>query len=404
MQVTQPTFSAADSLLLSLGLPLAGESLAPAQVVGFGAVPIVTRTPCSRAVELPELVALSLKTNVLSGFSAGPDTTTTASGAEAAKIALQLASANRWLRFEIGASQRIRMVVAMNGALFKEMQATANQSWVSIIELDVNGSAVATHPILSLAPKIVNSANDTTVLPANWTSATSPWSRDVASMLGFLFQQTTEVILFFEFIPSPKMVTIEVATTAPANFKAAIMVGAAESCPTGETIRYNNQVAIQQSTVEAISSYLDGGSPVPLLAPDTVYTVTVNYDVIATNSGSTGSPSSRSQAYQFRTDNKPPALLSSYVLCSSPVQNETFVFYEDPLDVIFNDRSVFSLFEAYGYQLTFDLHAADGLPEGSPAGAFLTGSPSPLQMINGVGQAMYDSMLQAGTEPAMPQW
>ena len=51
-------------------------------------------------------------------------------------MALQLAAANRWLRFETGASQRIRVLLAMNGSLFKVSETKADQTWVSINELN----------------------------------------------------------------------------------------------------------------------------------------------------------------------------------------------------------------------------------------------------------------------------
>ena len=114
------------------------------------------------------------------------------------------------------------------------------------------------------------------------------------------------------------------------------------------------------------------GTPVPLLAPDTLYTVTVAYDVLDTEPGSsTPIPTNNTQAYQFHTDNQPPAKLDPYVLCSSPAQGEQFVFYEDPLDILFNDNSVFSLFEAYGYQLSFVCMRPTGCRR-LPGGALLT--------------------------------
>ena len=389
LQVEQPVFSPADSLLLSLGLPLAKEGLAAAQVIGVAGADAIGRIPCLRAVELPQLVALSFSSNLSAAEGAS-----TATIAGAVQKAHQLAVENCWLRFDTGASQRMRVLLALNGALYKQMQNPADQAWVSLVELDANGAVVASHALPSLHPTIVTSANAAMVLPSTWTSLTSPWARDALSVLDVFALQPGLSGLFVEFVPTAAMVALKVSVTAPPTFKATVVVGAIESCSTSEKSRQQNEVSIQESLVQSMTTYLDGaGSPVPLLVPDTLYTVTVAYNVLNTVPGSsTPIPTSNTQAYQFRTDNKPPATLDAYVLCTSPAQGEQYFFYEDPVDILFNDSSVFSLFEAYGYQLSVDLHAADGLPEASPNGALLTGSPSPLQAIDGVGTAMYDAM------------
>lgn len=400
MQVTQPSLSAADALLLSLGLPLAGQGIAPAQVIGADVPLIVRRNACVRAVELPELVAAAIQTDLSAGFTSGTDGRPDPSGARIAiASAEQLIAANRWLRFATGASSQICMLLGVNGTLFKLMENRANESWVSINELNAAGTQVAAHPLLALNPTIITTANEATALPSKWMNPNGPWYSDVASILQLLTTETDSITLFVEFVPSPACVTIEVAVTSPAQYPGPVIVGAIESCPLSETIRYQNGISIQQSSVEAITTYLDGGSPVPLLEPETEYTITVAYDVVSTQPDSSSTTTtSNTQAYQFRTDSQPPVSLEPYVLCSAPAQSDTFVFYEDPLEIIFNDKSVFSLFEAYGYQLTADLHAADGLPEASPASALLTGSPAPLEAINGIGPATYDSMLQLASE------
>jgi hypothetical protein len=399
MHVEQPAYSAAESLLLSLGLPLAGVGIASAQVIGVPGADAIGRIPCLRAVELPQLVSLSFSSG-FTGAIAAADGASAATIAAAADKARKLAAENCWLRFDTGASQRLRVLLALDNVLFKLMQNPANQAWVSLIELDAGGAVVATHPFLSLHPTIVATVNAATVLPSTWTSTSSPWARDVLSILEEFALQTGLTGFFVEFVPSAAMVTLEVSVTVPPPFKATVVVGAIESCPTSEKLRQQNDVSIQESLTQAITTYLDGaGAPVPLLAPDTLYTVTVAYDVLNTvPNSSTPIQTSNTQAYQFRTDNRPPATLDAYVLCTSPAQGEQYFFYEDPVDILFNDSSVFSLFEAYGYQLGVDLHAADGLPEASPSGAFLTGSPSPLQAIDGIGTAMYDTMQELASK------
>ena len=352
MQVTQPTFSASDQLLLSLGLPLMGEGLAPAQVIGIGGSTLSRRLPCLRAVELPELVALSFQSNLAAGFNSSEKNVSPETAAAAGARAQQLAASGRWLQFYVGGSQRIRILLTLGAVLFKQMHGTADQGWVTIQELNAAGTVVASHPLMALNPVVINAANLNTSLPSTWTALTSPWRDEVASILELLFGQPSTNTLFVEFEPNAATVTIEVAVTSPANFPAEVLVGAIESCPTSETVRYQNGLSIQQSAIETINTYLDGGTPVPLLAPNTVYTITVAYDVLDTEPGANGTTTTTStQAYQFQTDSQPPARIDPYVLCSFPAQLDTCVFYEDPLDIVFNDSSVFSLLKPMAISL-----------------------------------------------------
>jgi hypothetical protein len=462
MQVTQPALSPAGSLLLSLGLPFAGGGLSAAKVIGSNAERGVAAEVCLRAVELPERVSQPFEPDQSAWLSANALDGQGFEGARlvspavtAATAAALLAAGNRWLRFETGESQRIRLLLAISvphlGAN-AQVSTRFSEGLVSINERDATGNLVVAHPLPSLNPTVVAALTN---LPSTWTATSGPWYRDVVAILSVLAGQTGMTTLFVEFIPAANTTTIEVAVTAPATqqpaapagggavvassslqaapavggtaiapstlqaaasafagamaapstqqpaapaiggteanlstWQPSVIVGAVESCPTSESVRYKNAAAIQQSTVQTLASYLDGGTPVPLLAPNTVYTIAVEYDT-----GSSTSPIT--QTYNFQTDGQPPAVLDPYVLCSSPDQGDQYVFYDDPVDVIFNDSSVFPLYQAYGYQLTMDLHAADGLPEGSPSGSILTGSPPALQPIkNGVGPATYDSMLQ----------
>jgi hypothetical protein len=392
MQVVQPELTAAEDLLLRLILPVFGTGFAPAKVVGLDLGRIIPDPPCYRAVELPELI-----TSPVAGGAAAALTRDAAP--TEVRAAVDQPPYGRWLRFDTGGSQRVRLMMAVNGALYKEASTSADQSWLLINEIDANGNRIATHPLPSLHPKVLTPANFGTTLPSTWVDMTGPWFKDVVSILEYFFGLGGSVAIFIEFTPGSSTVMVETEVTAPSG-NMAVMVGVIESLPTSETVRYGTGVSIQTSTIETITEYLDGGAPVPLLEPDTVYTITMAYDAIDTEPGSTNTTTtSYTQSYQFRTDASPPSTLTPYVLCSSPAQSDTYVFYEDPLDIVFNDSSVFTLFSAYGYELSFDLHAADGLPEGSPSGGVpLTGSPSSLQAIDGVGTATYDAMLALAQE------
>jgi hypothetical protein len=67
------------------------------------------------------------------------------------------------------------------------------------------------------------------------------------------------------------------------------------------------------------------------------------------------------ESFRFTTAAAPPARLDAYVLASNPVQEEEFVFADDPVTVVFNDLQVVQLFRTYGRTLTAVLRGADGI-------------------------------------------
>ena len=383
LQVEQPSRKPAESLLLQVGLSLAGKGLYPAQVIGSGSSSEGEPANCIRAVELPEEVLFSVKGGI--GSQAKGDGVAIARNA-----AGTIVNDSRWLRFYTGLSKRIRLLLGINARLFK--LASANPSWIVIRERDAKRALIMETSLASLNPVMISAIAG---LPADWRKPGTPPAIDCASIL-FLFNSLKLLTLFVEFKPQSETVIIEVAVTSPNEFHPSLAVGVIESCPTSEKIRYQNAVQIQTSTIQTIQTYLDGGSPVPLLAKDTLYTVTAKYDVTTTEQdGSTNNFTSNTQAFQFKTDNTPPALVDPWVLSTFPNQSDSFVFYNDPVDIIFNDRSLIQLFAAYGYQLQMDLRAADGLPD-------VTAAPVTTVSVDGVGTAAYDTLLQMVKSGQLP--
>jgi large repetitive protein len=390
MQVEQPSFSGPDKLLMDLSLQLIGEGIQPAQVVGPGSIVqhaatrIVVGRSCFRAVELPELLTAAFGTKLASELN--PD--------QAAKTLSKLKDEvqnSRWLRYHTGLSQRVRLLMGIDPNLFKTSQGTA-KSWFLIRERDINGALVLETPLVTMNPTLVAAVSN---LPATWIATGSPWGLAATQVFSLLSSLKLAVVLL-EFKPQAATTTIEVAVTAPTSRIPTLLVGAVESCPQSETNRFQNGVQIQQSTIQTIEGYLDGGTPVPLLQKDTLYTLTLNYDVTVTEQGgSTNDFNGVTQAWQFRTDNKPPAKLDPWVLCTSPDMNEQHVFYDDPVDIVFNDTSILQLFAQYGFQLQMDLRAADGLPEPS-------GAPVTTVAVNGVGTASYDALQELIAEGKLP--
>jgi len=390
LQVEQPELSAADAQLLKLGLPIAGKGLYPAQIIGPDVknsqqrVSFATAPPnrtCQRALELPELLSLRFTTGLNKEIKTGGD--------EIAKKIAELTSASRWVRFDTGASNRVRLLLGVSQNLVKE-NGLAD---IKIRERDSLNKLIAETGLPALSPVTITAF---TQLPATWNTPTSPWYADVTSILPFLVQDHL-VPIFVELKPNPATTKIEVAYTGAAAYRPSVVVGAIESCPKSETDREENGVIIQQSTIQQIQSYLDGGSPVPLLEPNTDYTITVDYDVVVTEADGSTPPAfgPATQAFSFHTSGDVPKQLDPWVLCTSPAQSETFAFYKDDVDIMFNDRTVIQLFNKLGYQLTMDLRAADGLPE--PANA-----PVTTTSISGVGTAAYDSLQELVKEGKLP--
>jgi len=392
LRVEQPSLSAADALLVQFGLPLTGKGLFPAQVIGlpaanptFSSVSTGDRTHCMRALELPELLAQPFQSGLEKEIKAG-------NPAELVKKLANTISDNRWLRFDTDHSNRVRLLLGVQSAIFKRAQTPAAAQWILIRERDNKGNLILETTLVALNPKIVNALTD---LPATWTVNPGPWFLETAAVFTFL-SSLKLIQLLVEIKPKSKTTVIEVAYLGDDAQRPTVVVGAVESCPVSETTRHDNGVIIQQSTIQQIQTYLDGGTPVPLLEKGTEYTITANYDVTVTEEdASTNDFNGVTQAFKFKTDTQIPKKLDPWVLTTSPDQNDKFFFYEDPVDVIFNDRSLIQLFAKLGYQLELDLRAADGLPD-------TTAAPVTTVSIDGVGTSAYDSLQQLVASGKLP--
>jgi hypothetical protein len=390
LQVEQPTLSAADALLVKFGLALTGKGLFPAQVIGIQSLsqpgtPADDRTRCFRALELPELLARPFDSPIDKEFRVSDP------NALIKRLSGILAD-DRWLRFDTNHSNRVRLLLGVQPAIFKRIQDASAAKWILIRQRDSKHNLISEVTLTSLNPRIVNALAD---LPATWIANPGPWFLEAASVFTFLSSiKLTQLLV--EIKPEAKTTIIEVAYLGDITERPTVVVGAIESCPVSETDRYKNGEIIQASTIQQIQTYLDGGSPVPLLEKGTVYTITANYDVTVTeqDSSTTEFPGV-TQSWSFKTDTQIPPKLDPWVLSTAPDQNEKFFFYEDPVDVIFNDQSLIQLFGKLGYQLELDLRAADGLPD-------TTAAPVTTVSVSGVGTAAYDSLQQLVASGKLP--
>jgi hypothetical protein len=441
MHVEGPSFANSRNLLSALGPLFGGDAWQRARVIGLAlgnpSEAGSSRTRCMRALELPELLDGSELTAVASSFKQG-FTGTSGSAIEGLKQAqAQLAKQQadwRWVRLYTGASTQVSLYIALNPRLapvasktvFGQIDQVALQAMdnallraanqlgtpepaagsvgvhrlfdVVIRERDATGALIVEHTLESLNPNIVTG---TTGLPAEWTDPAGPWWGELNQVVVFMTNWlSTLTKIFVQFKPLPNTTIIEVAEVGPPLLDApTVVIGAVEACPLSDEQRYELGLQVQQSQITTLEGYLDGGSPVPLLAPKTTYTITVQYDVTTTEAdGTTTTPYiGVQQGFTFQTDSAPPPKLDPWVMSCSPANNELHVFYDDPVLVVFNDQEAIQLFNAYGYQLVLDLRAADGLND--PAK-----SVSDTVSVSGFGPAGYDSLLgliQAGLLPCV---
>ena len=113
-----------------------------------------------------------------------------------------------------------------------------------------------------------------------------------------------------------------------------------------------------------------------LLSPNTQYTVTVTYDAVTSAADADGHPTgdanveaNLSQKFLFQTQDAPPERLDPWVLATSPAPYEQFVFYGDPLYIVFAHSGVQKLYRAYGRELRVVMKASSSRHP-QPGGGF----------------------------------
>ncbi len=445
MHVDSPDFSAAVGLLGVFGPLFGAGAYQPAQVIGTGDsfAAAASRTRCWRGLELPELVqsaAVGALAKELEDELAGADEQI---ALELHRLQRKLAAqeqSSRWVRLDTGATTSVQLYLAIAKALvhgprpspsaptdvLAELvdQASSNSLLraagrleavgadalgsaspapapafaydVLIRERDGTGELLRESTLESLGPGILSTPAD---LPVQWTDPAGPWWSEIEPLASFFdYGLSSLVKVYVQFTPLAETTVIEIAEIGPPNLPApTVVVGAVVACPASEKQRYETAIQVQESQIATLEGYLDGGSPVPLLAPDTTYTVTVDYDVTTTEADGTTVTNfpGVQQGFTFSTDQAPPPKLDPWVMSGSPANNELNVFYEDPVMIVFNDQEAIQLWNAYGDQLVLDLRAADGLND-PPSSVASTVS------VAGYGPAGYDSLLQMVESGELP--
>lgn len=210
-----------------------------------------------------------------------------------------------------------------------------------------------------------------TDLPAEWLDSAKPWRSSVLPAAVYLhsgiYNEHTRFIARIG-TGNTKTTRIRFITCGGRTGMPALFISVVQLLHLSE-VEHHQHISESLTTERTIlDGYLNDDTPVPLLKPNKTYRLAVNYTAkVFTRKKVTDSFTEKkskdfTQAFAFRTGNKVPLPLSPYVLGTTPVMDEHFHFYEDPLKVVFNDSAFLRMYDAYGKQLQAVIRAADGKP------------------------------------------
>ena len=265
------------------------------------------------------------------------------------------------LIFDAGPLQSIRLLVLVPVEVLRAQR-------MILRPLDGSGA--------SLGDKVITGAVVTGLsqIPASWRNAAGPWYHDAMLSLEFFAQlyatRRFEILLIDQVLPSgtlqvelglkkAALVKLQQQLTAPS-----FLVGAIEAMTIAEVERVGADQSSRQADITTIDGLI-GSDPAnrALLIPDTLYTVTVNYQSRSRDDqGNISAWADNSQHFSFKTDAHAPFRLDPWILAVNPGPDEGFHFYEDPINVVFSTDDVLNLFGKYGLSLQGVARAASFRP------------------------------------------
>ncbi len=287
------------------------------------------------------------------------------------------------LLFHTGKCQKVAFFLAIKNAQLEIVEYTANRQRIrSFIPNFPN----PTPPTVNYRAWKINKLTD---LPLTWHQTESPWSgvvNDAYSFLGNpLLDDATNVRkshsfepLFLEFAPTEHTEIVEIRLHQPDGYQfyPRVLVLDIELCSTSEFLRLQEVKKITESRRKMLKDFMEKGTEKgkeDLLEPDTIYTLTIKYKArISDEEGKVVDLPEESIKYFFKTDNKPPGIagidpsdkvtsqLSSYILGTTPDDNDSYHFYEDPIEIAFNGPTIFEIIRKYKKSLRFEFRRADG--------------------------------------------
>jgi hypothetical protein len=267
---------------------------------------------------------------------------------------------SQFLTFNTGPATKIEFLVAVAAAMV-DSQA------VVFRELNEKGTVLKQSTLQQVS--IATVTGTTTGLSAEWIDPNGPWAAEVVPVAEFLAQPQFAGLIrrVVSIKPTKGCVKIEIRIEEKNTnvHPPTVLVGVVRVCSLAEEQRAADGEEIRTGQIQTVTGFLNGGDPVPLLAPNTTYTLTVRYDAQSrTNGGPPTTDAGLKQQFRFRTDAEAPKRLDPWVLGTTPDHEDRYHFYEDAVKVVFNDVSVVQLFSAYGRDLRVRLRAADGVPAG----------------------------------------
>lgn len=239
---------------------------------------------------------------------------------------------------------------------------------IVVEQVDGALTVIASDPLGSLSPTTI--VPPTSGLPTTWLDPSGPWWDKVEPVTTFLadqqFANHAHLTVTVKPAPESRRLRIRVAPGATPRTHPAVVLGAVEVMTLAEDERYTTEEQVRSGQVETLFGYLDGSALVPLLTPDSTYTLAVTYAPRAEDTRPDGTVSQATfpavtESFRFKTDAAPPERLDAYVLASNPAAEEEFVFADDPATVVFNDLQIVQLFQKYGRTLTAVVRGADGI-------------------------------------------
>ncbi|SDD21319.1 DUF6603 domain-containing protein [Niabella drilacis] len=278
-----------------------------------------------------------------------------------------------YIHFETGPCASILFYGGLLNQLKESTQATqlseAIAKRIKVEELDADGNVLHTYSLAELVTDYdVALPSD---IPGDWLNAGLPWRPKMIPTLAYLnsgFFNQYRKILFLVKPQSAATTRIRICACDRSIGYPLLLVSAIETLQLSE-VAQNAQVGeMLQTEQETLTGYLNDNSPIPLLKPGKEYRISVNYHVKIETRQKKSDPfkvkkeANKTQSFAFRTDGKPPLPLAPYVLGTSPVMDEGFHFYKDPVCVVFNDNAFLKMYQAYGKQLKAVIRGADGQP------------------------------------------
>jgi hypothetical protein len=272
-------------------------------------------------------------------------------------------------QFLDGAKDRERIVVECGDVvearclLSTHRRAKASE-FMLLRALDAGGGVVEE---VALPGRIIT---DPGQLPASWLDASGPWQPDVRRVVDFFTDEFKEAHVMFlvEYKPAAPIARLELLyrppdpAAAPLRDPPAVVLGVVETLSRAEAQRAETAQQWSDEMVEVIVNSLEQGDKRPLLAPDTLYTVTVEYrgEIRKSDKPSVKNAGDFTQQFQFRTAAAAPPRLNPWVLAAVPENDNGSHFVDDPVQFVFNDTAAIQLFAAFGKTLRAVLRKANG--------------------------------------------